>query len=134
MLLLLLAGFYAYRQKRRAERADHQNNPFGNYQQLTLEKHFMSTWGWSYHFNIHIHAALWDPSKNSGGVPQLKGARSFSFEELKKYTNNFSETNNIGSGGYGMVSFDDLLYIHVYILCGTLFHCGAFGGLHGKIN
>ncbi|KAM7474428.1 hypothetical protein LguiB_021671 [Lonicera macranthoides] len=75
LLLLLLAGFYAYRQKRRAERADHQNNPF----------------------------ALWDPSKNSGGVPQLKGARSFSFEELKKYTNNFSETNNIGSGGYGMV-------------------------------
>ncbi|KAM7474427.1 hypothetical protein LguiB_021670 [Lonicera macranthoides] len=74
-LLLLLAGFYAYRQKRRAERADHQNNPF----------------------------ALWDPSKNSGGVPQLKGARSFSFEELKKYTNSFSETNNIGSGGYGMV-------------------------------
>ncbi|KAM7470167.1 hypothetical protein LguiA_008350 [Lonicera macranthoides] len=75
LLLLLLAGFYAYRQKRRAERADHQNNPF----------------------------ALWDPTKNSGGVPQLKGARSFSFEELNKYTNNFSETNNIGSGGYGMV-------------------------------
>ncbi|KAM7470163.1 hypothetical protein LguiA_008346 [Lonicera macranthoides] len=75
LLLLLLAGFYAYRQKRRAERADHQNNPF----------------------------ALWDPSKNSGGVPQLKGARAFSFEELKKYTNNFSETNNIGSGGNGMV-------------------------------
>ncbi|KAM7470166.1 hypothetical protein LguiA_008349 [Lonicera macranthoides] len=75
LLLLLLAGFYAYCQKRRAERADHQNNPF----------------------------ALWDPTKNSGGVPQLKGARSFSFEELNKYTNNFSETNNIGSGGYGMV-------------------------------
>ncbi|KAM7474431.1 hypothetical protein LguiB_021674 [Lonicera macranthoides] len=69
------SGFYAYRQKRRAERADHQNNPF----------------------------ALWDPTKNSGGVPQLKGARSFSFEELNNYTNNFSETNNIGSGGYGMV-------------------------------
>ncbi|KAM7470168.1 hypothetical protein LguiA_008351 [Lonicera macranthoides] len=75
LLLLLLAGFYAYRQKKRAERADHQNNPF----------------------------ALWDSSKKSGGVPQLKGARSFSFEELNKYTNNFSETNNIGSGGYGMV-------------------------------
>ncbi|KAJ9550721.1 hypothetical protein OSB04_014766 [Centaurea solstitialis] len=47
--------------------------------------------------------ALWDPTSGSGGVPQLKGARSFTFEELKKYTNNFSETNNIGAGGYGMV-------------------------------
>ncbi|PRQ32072.1 putative protein kinase RLK-Pelle-LRR-VIII-1 family [Rosa chinensis] len=35
--------------------------------------------------------------------PQLKGARLFSFEELKKYTNGFSEENDIGSGGYGQV-------------------------------
>ena len=27
----------------------------------------------------------------------------FSFEELKKYTNKFSEENSIGSGGYGKV-------------------------------
>ncbi|KAF5773678.1 putative protein kinase RLK-Pelle-LRR-VIII-1 family [Helianthus annuus] len=47
--------------------------------------------------------ALWDPTSGSGGVPQLKGARSFTFEELQKYTNNFSEINNIGRGGYGMV-------------------------------
>ncbi|KAM0940722.1 putative protein kinase RLK-Pelle-LRR-VIII-1 family [Dioscorea sansibarensis] len=45
----------------------------------------------------------WDPSKSSGSVPQLKGARCFSFEELKKCTNNFSESNHIGSGGYGKV-------------------------------
>ncbi|KAL1831870.1 hypothetical protein ACET3Z_001521 [Daucus carota] len=76
LLLLIFAGVYAYRQKRRAERADKKNNPF----------------------------ASWDSNKTSGGVPpQLKGARNFSYEELKKSTNNFSEANNIGSGGYGMV-------------------------------
>ncbi|KAK1386295.1 putative leucine-rich repeat receptor-like protein kinase [Heracleum sosnowskyi] len=76
LLLLIFAGVYAYRQKRRAERADKKNNPF----------------------------ASWDSSKTSGGVPpQLKGSRNFSYEELKKCTNNFSEANNIGSGGYGMV-------------------------------
>jgi Leucine-rich repeat (LRR) protein len=74
--LLLIAGFYAYHLKKKAKKADQRNNPF---------------------------AALWDPTVNSGGVPQLQGARSFSFEELKRYTSNFSETNSIGSGGYGKV-------------------------------
>ncbi|KAA8545360.1 hypothetical protein F0562_020144 [Nyssa sinensis] len=75
VLLLLLAGVYAFHQKKRAERATKQNNPF----------------------------ASWDSNTNSGGVPQLKGARSFSFQEIKKYTNNFSEANEIGTGGYGKV-------------------------------
>ncbi|XP_059445078.1 leucine-rich repeat receptor protein kinase HPCA1-like isoform X1 [Corylus avellana] len=75
LLLLVLAGVYALRQKRRAERASEKLNPF----------------------------AHWDPNNGSGGIPQLKGARSFSFEELKKYTNKFSEANSIGSGGYGKV-------------------------------
>ncbi|KAL0454532.1 UNVERIFIED_CONTAM: putative leucine-rich repeat receptor-like protein kinase, partial [Sesamum latifolium] len=74
-LLLLLSGVYAWRQKRRAETAVKKNDPFGS----------------------------WDPSTSSGGVPQLKGARCFSFEELKKCTNNFSEMNGIGSGGFGKV-------------------------------
>ncbi|XP_017978797.1 PREDICTED: probable leucine-rich repeat receptor-like protein kinase At5g49770 isoform X1 [Theobroma cacao] len=74
-LLLVLVGIYAYRQKKRAERATKESNPF----------------------------AHWDSKKSSGSIPQLKGARCFSFEELKKYTNNFSEANDIGSGGYGKV-------------------------------
>ncbi|KAH7520884.1 hypothetical protein FEM48_Zijuj08G0193000 [Ziziphus jujuba var. spinosa] len=73
VLLLLLAGVYAFRQKRRAERSSEISNPF-------------------------VH---WDSNKISGDAPQLKGARWFSYEELARYTNNFSAANEIGSGGYG---------------------------------
>ncbi|KAI9397090.1 hypothetical protein POPTR_004G231300v4 [Populus trichocarpa] len=74
LLLLLLAGVYAYRLKKRGERASKHKNHFGY---LDL--------------------------KNTDRVPQLKGARCFSFDEITKSTNNFSEANHIGSGGYGMV-------------------------------
>ncbi|MCL7048471.1 hypothetical protein MKW94_029437, partial [Papaver nudicaule] len=76
ILLLALAAMaiYAIRQKKRAEQAIELNKPF----------------------------ASWAPSgKDSGGAPILKGARWFSYDELKKCTNNFSDTNEIGSGGYG---------------------------------
>ncbi|XP_061980343.1 leucine-rich repeat receptor protein kinase HPCA1-like isoform X2 [Populus nigra] len=75
LLLLLGAGLYAFGQKMKAEKAIQQNNPF----------------------------AHWESNNGVGGVPQLQGARCFSFEEIKKYTNNFSETNDIGSGEYGKV-------------------------------
>uniref|UniRef100_A0A2P2JI85 non-specific serine/threonine protein kinase n=1 Tax=Rhizophora mucronata TaxID=61149 RepID=A0A2P2JI85_RHIMU len=75
LLLLLLTGMYAYHQKKRAKRASEEINPF----------------------------AHWNENRSSGGVPQLMGARRFRFEELKKYTKNFSEANQIGSGGYGKV-------------------------------
>ncbi|KAI9122529.1 hypothetical protein K1719_006369 [Acacia pycnantha] len=73
LVLLLLAGVYACFQKKRAERAIDHNNPFRR-------------WG-----------------SESGGVPQLKGAKQFSFEEIKKCTTNFSKANEIGTGGYGKV-------------------------------
>ncbi|XP_019095888.1 PREDICTED: probable leucine-rich repeat receptor-like protein kinase At5g49770 isoform X1 [Camelina sativa] len=75
LLLLTIAGVYALRQKKRAERATDQNNPF----------------------------AKWDTSKSSIGAPQLMGAKAYTFEELKKCTDNFSEANDVGGGGYGKV-------------------------------
>ncbi|KAJ6309294.1 hypothetical protein OIU76_018816 [Salix suchowensis] len=74
LLLLLLAGVYAYRQKKRRERPSEQENHFAY---LDL--------------------------KNSDSFPRLKGASCFSFDEITKCTNNFSEANHIGTGGYGMV-------------------------------
>ncbi|CAL9242875.1 unnamed protein product [Arabidopsis halleri] len=75
LLLLTIAGIYALRQKKRAERATGQNNPF----------------------------AKWDTSKSSIDAPQLMGAKAFTFDELKKCTDNFSEANDVGGGGYGKV-------------------------------
>nr|QJR84049.1 CARD1-like protein 4 [Phtheirospermum japonicum] len=75
-VVLAVLAAYAIRQKRRAEQAISLSKPF----------------------------ASWAPSgKDSGGAPQLKGARWFSYDDLKKCTNNFSESNQIGSGGYGKV-------------------------------
>uniref|UniRef100_A0A804N697 non-specific serine/threonine protein kinase n=2 Tax=Zea mays TaxID=4577 RepID=A0A804N697_MAIZE len=46
----------------------------------------------------------WDMKSTSGSsVPQLRGARTFNFDELRKITSNFSEANDIGNGGYGKV-------------------------------
>ncbi|XP_020870002.1 probable leucine-rich repeat receptor-like protein kinase At5g49770 isoform X2 [Arabidopsis lyrata subsp. lyrata] len=75
LLLLAMAGIYALRQKRRAEKANDQINPF----------------------------AKWDTSKNEIDAPQLMGTKAFTFEELSKCTNNFSDANDIGGGGYGQV-------------------------------
>ncbi|RWR90746.1 putative leucine-rich repeat receptor-like protein kinase [Cinnamomum micranthum f. kanehirae] len=78
LLVVVVVGVVAYaiRQKKLAERAIKLNKPF-------------ASWGSS--------------TKDSGGAPQLKGARCFSYDELKSSTNNFSESNEIGSGGYGKV-------------------------------
>ncbi|KAJ3702801.1 hypothetical protein LUZ61_006506 [Rhynchospora tenuis] len=51
---------------------------------------------------------VFDPIWHSGTkgdrtAPQLNGARYFSFEELKKYTDNFSENNKIDEDAFGKV-------------------------------
>lgn len=78
LLILGLIGvaYYAFRQRKRAQRAMELSKPF-------------ASWAGT--------------GTDSGGAPQLKGARWFSYDELKKSTNNFSETNEVGSGGYGKV-------------------------------
>jgi hypothetical protein len=71
--------------------------------ELEVGESFLSIMSYSFNFFYIMNAASWDPEKNSGAVPQLTGARNFTFEELKNYTNNFSGSNDIGSGGYGKV-------------------------------
>lgn len=73
---LVALMFYAFKQKKRAERAIKQSKPF-------------ATWTTG--------------DKDTGAAPELKGAKWFSFSDLRKSTNNFSESNEIGSGGYGKV-------------------------------
>ncbi|XP_042443559.1 leucine-rich repeat receptor protein kinase HPCA1-like isoform X2 [Zingiber officinale] len=73
---LLVVTIYALRQRRRAERAIERSKAFGSWTRSGEE---------------------------NSDAPQLKGARWFSYEELRRCTNNFSVSNEIGSGGYGKV-------------------------------
>ncbi|KAJ7558085.1 hypothetical protein O6H91_04G024500 [Diphasiastrum complanatum] len=75
-IVLLCIGIYAVRQKRRADKAEATSKPF-------------ASWGAG--------------NKDSGSAPNLKGARWFPFTELKSATSNFSDSNQIGAGGYGKV-------------------------------
>uniref|UniRef100_A0A1D1ZFZ8 non-specific serine/threonine protein kinase n=3 Tax=Anthurium amnicola TaxID=1678845 RepID=A0A1D1ZFZ8_9ARAE len=76
-LALIVIGLiiYAVRRKGNVKRASERSQPF----------------------------ATWDPNKSSGSVPCIRGPRCFTFDELKQSTNNFSDANDIGSGGYGKV-------------------------------
>ncbi|KAJ8499334.1 hypothetical protein OPV22_009886 [Ensete ventricosum] len=94
---LVCVGIYALLQKKKAQRASIQSTPF-------------ATWG--------------SGGKDDGSAPQLKGTRWFPFDEIKKCTNNFSDANEIGSGGYGKVyrgilSREQML-VYEYIPNGTL--------------
>ncbi|CAB4308378.1 unnamed protein product [Prunus armeniaca] len=73
LLLLALVGVYALQQKRRADEQWSRSIPLSGI------------------------------SNSSASAPRLKGATLFSFEELQKYTNGFSEANDVGAGGYGKV-------------------------------
>lgn len=71
--LLALLGFLvsvALRQKRRFEE-ERKNNPFG----------------------------AWAKAED-GNAPQLKGARWFTFNDMRRMTNDFDDDNMLGAGGY----------------------------------
>nr|CAD1836956.1 unnamed protein product [Ananas comosus var. bracteatus] len=78
VVVAVIAGLviYAIQQRKEAKKAKELSQPFGS----------------------------WDRSNSSNSIPpQLRGPRVFTFDDLKKFTNNFSEDNSIGSGGYGKV-------------------------------
>ncbi|KAJ9162732.1 hypothetical protein P3X46_022488 [Hevea brasiliensis] len=79
VLLLLVAGIYAFKQRRKADTATEAA--------IRLRDPFAS----------------WDRNESALSRPQINGVRCFTFEELKKCTNNFSDANIIGIGGYGKV-------------------------------
>ncbi|KAL6998544.1 hypothetical protein U1Q18_008672 [Sarracenia purpurea var. burkii] len=104
VLMLVGLGLYGVRQKKRAEKATGLSKPF----------------------------ASWAPSgKDSGGAPQLKGARWFSYDELKKCTNHFSESNEIGFGGYGKV-YRGMLSGGQLVAIKRAQQCSMQGGLEFK--
>ncbi|WOK95896.1 putative leucine-rich repeat receptor-like protein kinase [Canna indica] len=88
MIIALVIGFaaaaiaivgiacYAIRQKKQAQRAINLSNPF-------------ASWG--------------SNGEEAGDAPYQKSVRYFSFEELRKSTKNFSNSQVAGSGGYGKV-------------------------------
>ena len=64
-------------------------------------------------------SAKWNTSKSSINPPQLMGAKAFTFEELKKCTENFSEANDVGGGGYGkvcVIAMESIQMIHTWPL------------------
>ncbi|ERM99804.1 probable leucine-rich repeat receptor-like protein kinase At5g49770 [Amborella trichopoda] len=77
VLIFIIVALFAFERKRKAERPTGRSSSF----------------------------VSWNPSdrKNSGSALQLKGAKWFTYEELRKCSDNFAEANGIGSGGYGRV-------------------------------
>ncbi|KAL5097602.1 hypothetical protein RYX36_001929 [Vicia faba] len=81
VVLFLLAVVYGFRQKNKAKREAKKSSLFEQ----------------------------WGPDESNSSIPQLKGARRFSFEEIQNCTKKFSQINYIGSGGYGKVYRGTLL-------------------------
>lgn len=59
-----------------------------------------------------------------GAAPKIQGAKFFTFSEIRKATDNFSNSNEIGVGGYGKVLKVCICYIIcIYISSHTICYC-----------
>ncbi|XP_059652124.1 leucine-rich repeat receptor protein kinase HPCA1-like isoform X2 [Cornus florida] len=83
VLLLLFAGVYAFKQKKRAERATKRNDTFDKEKTKIL-------------FELGVPTKYMDNKK--GHELQV-----FDFQSIVVATNNFSDTNKLGEGGFGSV-------------------------------
>lgn len=71
-------------------------------------------------FLLSLFAASWGSNgEEDGEAPQIKLARYFSLDDLRKITDGFSEDNAIGSGGYGKVMNT------LYIMLSCLLHVNS---------
>ena len=64
--------------------------------------HFIKDEAGFYQLDVAGCAAAWQKAE-AGEAPSLKGARWFTFDDIKSMTNNFDDDNTIGVGGYGKV-------------------------------
>lgn len=55
-------------------------------------------------FVLDVSASWGSTGEESGEAPKISGAKAFTYDEIKMYTNNFKEINVIGVGGYGEVN------------------------------
>lgn len=76
VLLIALFAVYGCRQRKRAEKAEEISKPYTSW--VSKQDH-------------------------SVAAPKIQGARLFTLAEMKKATNNFSKSQEIGAGGYGKV-------------------------------
>lgn len=53
---------------------------------------------------LNVSASWGSMAEESGEAPKLSGAKAFTYDEIKMYTNNFQKINVIGVGGYGEVN------------------------------
>ena len=117
VVLLVLLGVYAVRQKKRAQREKLRNDPFGNglfKLEFSFTTFFFSysrkftlterTRNWKLFIFILDISASWKSGEKSGEAPKLSAAKAFTYDELKMCTNSFKKINIIGSGGYGKVN------------------------------
>ena len=133
VLIIVVLLAFAFFQKKRADKAEEHQNPFGMqfmpyiiHTQFTIMEDYLIYFISESPIIIIIdrpiklslffvcYIASWpgsDMKDMSGAAPKVEGPRHFLFSELKQASNNFSESNEIGSGAYGKVCIHLFMWI-----------------------